>query len=352
MIAPPSDLSDSLTVETYLSQWLERHGRVNLRPSSVASYACVIRNYIAPYLGAVRLSNLTAPMIDDLLAALLERGLSPGVVRLARKTLGAALEQARKYRYIDQNPIKDLLTRLPKDGPTPEPYTVPQLQQLISRVIGTRWEMPVVLAGLYGLRLGEVLGLRWDHVDLEKGTFSVCEQLPYRVAAGTTMLDERLAPVKSQTRELPITAAVRPYFLDQKQQQERRRSLAGLGGGTYYNNRLVVAMENGAPYRRERVSNDFGRLLRALEMPHIRFHDLRHSAATNMHELTGDFFTVGAILGHSLRGTGMELEFPTGLDATTARYVSVRVDRKRAVLTTYHRAVFPDVALVKVHKKR
>ena len=350
MTAPATE--GQLTVDTYLRQWLDRHGRVNLRPSSVSSYEGVIRNYISPYLGSIGLDHLTAPMIDDLLATLLEKGLSPGVVRLARKTLGAALEQARKYCYIERNPVKDLLTRLPKDSPTPEPYTVAQMQQLLSRVEGTRWEMPVVLAGLYGLRLGEVLGLRWDHVDLEKGTFFVCEQLPYHVAAGTKMLDEHMAPVKSQERELPITASVRPYFLRQKRLQETRRELAGFGGGVYYDNHLVVASESGAPYRRERVSNDFGRLLRALEMPHIRFHDLRHSAATNMHELTGDFFTVGAILGHSLRGTGMQLDMSSKLDATTARYVNVRVDRKRTVLTTYHRAVFPWTTLAKVRKKR
>lgn len=339
--------ANSLTVSAYLSQWLERHGRANLRPSSVASYASIIRNYINPQLGEVDITSLSAPMIDELLGVLMDRGLAPGVVRLVRKTLGAALEQARKYHYIENNPVKDLLTRLPKDGPTPEPYTVPQIQQLFSRIVGTRWEMPVLLASLYGLRISEALGLRWDHVDLEQGIFRVCEQLPYHMPAGTTTLGE-LAPVKSQERELPITAAARPCFLRQKALQEARRQLAGLGGGAYYDNRLVVAAESGAPYRRERVSNDFGRLLRALELPHIRFHDLRHSAATNMHELTGDFYTVGMILGHSLRGAGMQLNLPAGLDAaTTARYVNVRLDRKRAVLETYHRAVFPQSVEVK-----
>ncbi len=343
MSDPVHDGQPPLTVEIYFAQWLDRHGRANLRPSSVASYQSVIRNYIVPDLGSVSLEQLSAPMIDDLLAALLERGLAPGVVRLVRKTMGAALEQARKYRYIERNPTKDLLTRLPRDGDTPDPYTVSQMQQLLGRVAGTRWEMPIMLAGLYGLRISEVLGLRWDHVDLSGGSFHVCEQLPFHLAAGTTTLDQ-LAPVKSQERDLPITAAARPYFLRQKQLQNRRMELTALGGGVYYDNRLVVAAENGAPYRRERVSNDFGRLLRKLDMPHIRFHDLRHTAATNMHELTGDFYTVGNILGHSMGGTARQLQIPTGLDTTTARYVNVRLDRKRTVLEAYHRALFPAPA--------
>ena len=347
MPADGPEAGGAQSVRDYLALWLDRHGQANLRPSSIASYQCIIRNYIVPDLGGVPLNQLTAPRIDEHLNMLTQRGLSPSVVRLVRKTMGAALEQARKYHYIESNPTKDLLTRLPRETKTPDPYTVPQMQQLLALSLGTKWEMPVMLAGLYGLRISEVLGLRWEHVDLERGMFWVCEQLPYKVPSGTRTLAE-MAPVKSLDRELPITAAARPYFLRQKQIQQRRMELARRGGGVYYDNDLVVAAEDGAPYRRERVSNDFGRILRAWNLPHIRFHDLRHTAATNMHELTGDFFTVGNILGHSMGGAGVQLNLPGGLDATTARYVSVRLDRKRTVLEIYHREVLPTAARHKV----
>ena len=98
---------------------------------------------------------------------------------------------------------------------------------------------------------------------------------------------------------------------------------------------------NGIPFRRETVSFDFGQLLRRFELPHIRFHDLRHSAATNMHQLTGDFYTVGQILGHSLKGVGMQLGVSSSLDSVTAQYADVRLDRKKAVLGVYHNAVYP-----------
>ena len=71
----------------------------------------------------------------------------------------------------------------------------------------------------------------------------------------------------------------------------------------------------------------------------MRFHDTRHSAATNMHELTGDFYTVGQILGHCMKGIGIQLHMSTNLEAVTAQYVNVRLDRKLIVLDTYHRAV-------------
>lgn len=71
-------------------------------------------------------------------------------------------------------------------------------------------------------------------------------------------------------------------------------------------------------------------------------HHLRHTAATNMHELTGDFYTVGKILGHSLKGVGIQLGISTNLEAVTERYVDVRLERKRNVLETYHKALFPS----------
>ena len=58
---------------------------------------------------------------------------------------------------------------------------------------------------------------------------------------------------------------------------------------------------SGIPLRRDVTSNNWGQFIRRLGMPHLRFHDLRHSAATNIHQLTGDFYTIGMILGHSLK---------------------------------------------------
>ena len=79
-----------------------------------------------------------------------------------------------------------------------------------------------------------------------------------------------------------------------------------------------------------------------LDMPKMRFHDLRHSAATNMHELTGDFYTVGEILGHSLKGIGIQLGLSGSLEAVTERYVDVRMKRKLIVLDAYHQAVLKE----------
>lgn len=266
-------------------------------------------------------------------------------MRYVQRILSVALEAARKYRYIETNPARDIITKFGKNGKTPDPYTVEQMQRLMCNCIGTGWEMIIVLSGMYGLRCNEVLGLRWDNVDLKNKTFSVVEQLPYKVPPGTMAITE-MAPTKSNDRILPITETTLPYFERQLALQQKQKELAQLSGQEYYDNNLVVAKPNGTPLRADRVTNNFGQMLRHLEMPHIRFHDLRHSAATNMHQLTGDFYTVGEILGHTLKGIGISLGISTNLEAVTAQYVDVRLDRKKAVLDTYHKALHPQVKAV------
>jgi integrase len=218
------------------------------------------------------------------------------------------------------------------------------MQQLMGHVSGTEWELPVMLGGMYGLRLSEILGLRWQNVDMANGTFGVVEQLPFRLPAGTKIV-EQMAAVKGKgadnagERILPITEATRLYFERHIELQARQREFTINGGGTYYENDIVVARANGTPHRRDQVSANFGQMLRRSDFNYIRFHDLRHTAATNMHQLTGDFYTVGEILGHTLKGVGMTLGISTNLDAVTARYVDVRLERKKEVLDKYHQAV-------------
>ena len=238
-------------------------------------------------------------------------------------------------------PARDTITKFGPQGKTPAPYTVDQMRCLLVNVMGTQWEMIIVLGGLYGLRLSEIIGLRWRNVNLTDRHFAVVEQLTFRLPPGTKEISD-MAPVKSSERTLPITDFALLYFQRHLQLQNEQKKLTEMSGGIYYDNDLVIAKPDGAPERRDRVSANFGQLLRHMEMPHIRFHDLRHSAATNIHGLTGDFYTVGQILGHSLKGIGIQLNMSNNLEAVTAQYVDVRMERKLIVLNAYHKAVLGE----------
>ena len=275
---------------------------------------------------------------------IIDKGLKPSTAAGAKRVLSVALNHARKYHFIETNAARDTLTKFGKGDKTPDPYTPEQVRALLERVAGTEWEMPVVLAGMYGLRMSEIIGLRTTNIDLEKMQFGVVEQMPFKVPPGTKTITE-MAPTKSNDRILPITEEALPYFLRQFDLIARQKALTEAGGGVYYDNKLFIAKPDGSPQRRDRMSANFGQLIRHLEMPHIRFHDLRHTAATNMHQLTGDFYTVGEILGHTLKGIGISLGISTNLEAVTAQYVDVRLERKQSVLQTYHKALQPKTTV-------
>ena len=338
VFAPVNTSQGKQSVKDYMLEWVENHGKANLRPSTFSGYKSHINNHILPYIGHVQLNQLTPAMLDNMFQKLFDKGLSQSTVRYAQRILSVSMEAARKYRYIEHNPARDIITKFGKQGKTPDPYTIEQVQQFMGKVAGTEWEMPVVLAGLYGLRMSEIIGLRWQNVDLDNMQFGVVEQMPFKIPAGTKTITE-MAPTKSNDRTLPITETTLPYFMRQFELQERQKAFVRSSGTEYHDNDLVIAKPDGSPQRRDRMSANVGQLIRHLEMPHIRFHDLRHTAATNMHQLTGDFYTVGEILGHTLKGIGMSLGISTNLEAVTARYVDVRLERKKDVLDTYHKAV-------------
>lgn len=263
------------TVASYLNEWVESYARVNLRPSTYDGYKKTIANYINPYIGGVALNQLTPAMVDKMFQQIIDKGLKPSTAAGAKRVLSVALSHARKYRYIETNAAKDTLTKFGKSDKTPDPYTPEQVKALMQRVEGTVWEMPVILGGLYGMRRSEILGLRWRNVDLENNTFDVSEQLPFKVPSKTKVIEE-MAPPKSNGRKLPITELARPFFLKQFAMQEAQREQAEKDGKPYYDNDLVVAKPDGSPISASWVSSQFGKLLEDLDMPHIRFHDLRH----------------------------------------------------------------------------
>ena len=254
---PPTAAQRKLTVQEYMTEWLERHGSANLRPSTQASYRSHMNNHIFPYIGAVFLNQLSPAMLDDMYRQLAEKGLSPSSVKYAHRIMGVALEHARRYHYISNNPARDILTKFGKQGKTPDPYTVEQMRQLLSVVAGTEWELIVILGGLYGLRLGEIAGLRWRNVHLEENYFEVLEQLPFDVPPDTTTITE-MAPVKSSERTLPITALTKPYFERHLDLRNEQRRLVRSSGSSYYDNDLVFSKSDGSPKRKERISSNFG----------------------------------------------------------------------------------------------
>ena len=330
-------------LKEYLPKWYESYHH-NLAKSTRYSYWSGINIHLIPMLGEVSLNKLTPQMIDDMIAQLREKGLAENSVRYCHRILSSALASAVKYGYIPNNPAKNIMTRFSKNaGRKYDKYTVEQVQQLLAFVHGNALETVVLLAVLFGLRLSEALGLRWRDVDLTHRQITLRGQIPCDLPKDAKVVPH-LEPLKDrdegETRSFPITEEAMPIFLRLRQEQADQRRLCKLGGVKYYDNDLVVCKPDGSPYLQKRISAKFNRFMRSTGMPKIRFHDLRGTAGTNMYNLTGDFYAVSQILGHSVDDFSQQMGVNLKINTVTTRYVQVQEQRKLSVLTAYHQAVF------------
>lgn len=330
-------------LKEYLPKWYESYHH-NLAKSTRYSYWSGINIHLIPMLGEVSLNKLTPQMIDDMIAQLREKGLAENSVRYCHRILSSALSSAVKYGYIPNNPAKNIMTRFSKNaGRKYDKYTVEQVQQLLAFVHGNALETVVLLAVLFGLRLSEALGLRWRDVDLTHRQITLRGQIPCDLPKDAKIVPH-LEPLKDrdegETRSFPITEEAMPIFLRLKQEQADQRRLCKLSGVPYYENDLVVCKPDGSPYLQKRISARFTGFMRSTGMPKIRFHDLRGTAGTNMYNLTGDFYAVSQILGHSVDDFAQQMGVNLNINTVTTRYVQVQEQRKLSVLTAYHQAVF------------
>ena len=174
------------TVAEYLDGWLPGHARAAVRPNTRANYAAMIRGYVTPHIGAVRLEDLTPDHVTELYGLLLREGrrrddgpLAPKTVRNVHLMLHRALEDAVREGRIRRNPAgaaKPPSARKAQRPPAAmRTWTREEAQRFLRYVTGDRLEALYVAALSTGMRRSELLGLRWRDLDLDAGRLSVVQ---------------------------------------------------------------------------------------------------------------------------------------------------------------------------------
>lgn len=324
---------------TYLATWLEQSIRPYRREQTYQCYRSCINAHIVPTLGEIPLNQVTADMLDDCYQQLLEQGYADATVQSVRTTMGAAFEWGKRVDILSKNVARNSKIALVRNKSDRCTMNCTTLGDLISEADETL-RMILVLGGLYGLRINEILGLRWRNVDLYEGTIRVVEQLPRSIPAKQTIVPT-MHPVKSGVRTLPITEQTYPLLRDHADTRQLRRSMHLYHEDIiFYDNDLVLCSSDGRPLQYKKVLKEYYAFYDRRYSVTSRPHDLRRSAATNIHVLTGDFFTISQILGHSISSTADMLNLGTDVQCVTDQYISSGVDRKLEVLTRYHQEVF------------
>lgn len=283
--------ADRQTVAAYSMQWLETVAP-NVDRDTRDRYAELLRIHVLPDLGHVELAKLTPEDLEQLYARRLAAGAAPMSVRHVHSVLYAMLGRAERRGSVHRNVAA--LVKPPKavrrDMRT---FDEAEYARLLNAVAGDRLESLYVVAVTTGMRLGELAGLRWRDLDLEKAMLQVQQTVSWHKVGWS--FDEPKTR-KSRRRIELARVTVESLRKHRARQLEERLRV----GAAWQDHDLVFSNEVGGPLDGSNLlQRSFYPLLKRAQLPRIRFHDLRHTAATILLGRGVHPKIVSEMLGHS-----------------------------------------------------
>ncbi|WP_100501945.1 tyrosine-type recombinase/integrase [Geodermatophilus chilensis] len=302
----------ALTVGGWLDHWLTTIAVRRVRPSTLVGYESKVKVHIKPALGHHQLERLQPEHLEGFYAAKLRAGLAPGTVLLCHRILSRALKVAEQRGRVARN------VALLVDPPQARfeeivPLTADEARRVLQVARrhrnAARWSVALAL----GLRQGEALGAKWQHVDLEAGVWRVKAQirrLPYRHGCGDTCGQDKPrncpAKVGGVTESEPKTErgkrgiGLPPQLLaDLRAHRQAQLAERLAAGSEWQDSDLVFCQPNGKPIDSKGDWSRWRRLLEEAGVRHARLHDARHTAATLLLAQGVPARVVMEILGHS-----------------------------------------------------
>lgn len=285
-IAAPS----AMTVGDWMVKWLGEF-RPNIETTTREGYQEKIDNYIVPVLGKIPLKDLRTESIQCWVNGLSQRGLTAKTVRNAFNILNPALKKAVVLRMIPHNPSEGV--ELPKlVHPEVSIYDTALCKRALQAARGTDMYLIVLLEVMTGLRRGELVALKWSHIDLDSEVIHICENT-VRANGGTITKQPKS---KAGNRSIAIGSEVVEELRQAKAEYEIDRKSYGAG---FHDDGYVIHQEDGKPFRPDSVTHKWRNFEKKNGFPHIKFHGLRHSNATALIQAGVSPKVVQQRLGHA-----------------------------------------------------
>ena len=277
--APKVDESEVLFAD-YVQSWLKMI-RPTVSAATYNSYRSMVDARIDSYFRSlgVTLGALTPSQLQTFYQTILDDGNTTNTVIHYHAVLHRALKNAVKKDVIDRNPA-DRVDKPRKNRYQASHYSQEEMLRLFSVIEGDPLEPAIRIAAYYGLRRSEVLGLKWDAIDFKDKTISIRHKVVELTEGGRSVLQgEDVLKTKSSVRTLPLLPVIEDLLRREKQRQETYR---GLFRGAYCTDYLdyVCVDQMGRLLRPNYVTEHFAWIIQKYGLRKIRFHDLRHTAAS------------------------------------------------------------------------
>jgi integrase len=300
-------------VSEWLTYWVQTIAAPpNVSENAHAGYEVDVRVHLVPGIGAHWLDKLEPEHLEKLYVKMIRAGSAAGTAHHVHRTARNALNEAKRRGYISQNPVS--MAKAPKlADDESEPYSVAEVRRLLTLVAerrnGPRWVVALAL----GLRQGEVLGLKWEHVDLDTGLLRIrrnrlrpkyehgCDNMCGRKAGycpNRKQVRADMGPTKSRAGRRvvglpePLIVLLRVHRSSQEAERTAARQL-------WHDEGWVFAKPDGRPLNPNTDYHDWKALIDEAGLPERRLHDARHTAATVLAILAVPTPTAMAIMGWS-----------------------------------------------------
>jgi integrase len=289
---------EKITVAEYLHRWLDSVS-TSLRPASHKVYSDLMNKHVIPYIGKVVLVRLSPMDVQRLYTERLKAGMAASRVETLHNVLHKALKQAIKWRLLTHNVTEAV------DVPraTLREYTtwdVKQIARFLEVSSKDQWAALWHMAVLTGMRRGEILGLKWADLDLDRGLLAV--KRTYSRGAGTAF-DFGQPKTSHGRRTVVLPAALVDSLRAHRRAQLQLRLKQG---SAYVDKDVVFADAEGNPVHPNTLRKHFVKLLADAGVPPLRFHDLRHTNATLSLAAGVNPKVVSERLGHSNIGITLD----------------------------------------------
>jgi integrase len=282
------------TVGQHIEHWLENVHKPAIRISSYVVYRGILDKHILPALGHIPLQKLTVQQVEAFYARKVNEGLSAKTIRCIHAVLHRALAHAVYSNLLARNVCDIAKKSLPRQTRHEiRPLTEEQARQLIGKVRGHQLEALLILAITTGMRRGELLALRWQDINFNKRYLQVRRSVRRVFGYGL-----RVSEPKTQAgrRKIVLSSFLIGVLTRHRVSQLEMRLKAGT---TWEDHDLVFCNERGSFIEPDNLLVRFKKLLQEIGLPRMRFHDLRHSAATILMSMGVPAKVVQEILGHS-----------------------------------------------------